>query len=52
VFQALQEGVSVDKIHTLTAIDKWYLYKLQWISNIEKELALYNEYVRLIWHQL
>lgn len=42
IAKALQEGVSIDHIHNLTAIDKWYLYKLQWITNIEKELALYN----------
>jgi carbamoyl-phosphate synthase (ammonia) len=43
IAKALQEGVSIDKIHELTAIDKWYLYKLQWITNIEKEMALYDE---------
>ena len=26
---AMEKGYSVDKIHDLTKIDKWFLYKLQ-----------------------
>jgi carbamoyl-phosphate synthase large subunit len=32
------EGYSVDKIHDLTKIDKWFLYKLQNIVDCTKEL--------------
>jgi hypothetical protein len=37
--QAFNEGYSVDDIHSLTAIDKWYLYKLKGMLDIEKELS-------------
>ncbi len=41
--QALNKGYSVDKIHELTKIDKWFLYKLQNIKNIDEALAGYNK---------
>lgn len=34
----IHEGYSVDKLHDLTKIDKWFLYKLQNISNCMKEM--------------
>ncbi|TGZ81855.1 carbamoyl-phosphate synthase [Ascodesmis nigricans] len=34
----LHEGYSVDKLHDLTKIDKWFLYKLQNIVDKQKEL--------------
>jgi len=38
---ALKKSYSVDKIHTLTGIDRWFLEKLQNILGIEKDLSKY-----------
>ncbi|KAL2081572.1 hypothetical protein ACEWY4_023425 [Coilia grayii] len=40
--KALHSGVSVDQIHQLTAIDKWFLHKLNRITELEQHLAQYN----------
>lgn len=42
VFEALKRGVSVDKIHEITMIDRWFIYKLDKLVQIEKKLALGN----------
>jgi len=42
ISQALKKGYSVDKIHELTKIDKWFLDKLRNIILTEKELDGYN----------
>ncbi len=42
ISQALKKGYSVDKIHELTKIDKWFLDKLRNIIITEKELDKYN----------
>ena len=39
VFEALKRGVSVDEIHELTMIDKWFLNKLLNLVNLEKWLV-------------
>ncbi|MEW6196441.1 MAG: carbamoyl-phosphate synthase (glutamine-hydrolyzing) large subunit [Bacteroidota bacterium] len=39
VVQALKLGYSVDWIHSLTHINKWFLYKIENIVNIEKRIA-------------
>lgn len=39
VVQALKQGYSVDWVHLLTHINKWFLYKIQNIVNIENEIA-------------
>ena len=39
---ALENGMSIEKIHSLTKIDKWFLYKLQNIINIKNELAKFK----------
>jgi carbamoylphosphate synthase large subunit len=39
---ALQRGYSVDRIHMLTCIDRWFLHKLRNIIDIEKKLVLYK----------
>ena len=39
---ALQRGWSVDRIHALTAIDPWFLWKLKRISNIWSILREYS----------
>ncbi|XP_060784979.1 carbamoyl-phosphate synthase [ammonia], mitochondrial [Neoarius graeffei] len=40
--KALHDGVSVEQIHELTAIDKWFLHKLRCITELEKQLHQYN----------
>ncbi len=40
--QALDNGYSVDRLYELTKIDKWFLYKLERIKKIEKELSTYD----------
>lgn len=42
IAQALESGYSVDQIHDLTRIDKWFLYKLAKIKAIEKQLATHD----------
>ncbi|KAI9347662.1 hypothetical protein BDR26DRAFT_49189 [Obelidium mucronatum] len=39
IANALHKGYSVDKIHEMTSIDKWFLYKLQNIVNTDKALS-------------
>ncbi len=39
---ALQRGYTAERIHELTKIDLWFLYKLQNIFNTANELAEYN----------
>lgn len=41
-WQALDNEVPVDDIHKLTAIDKWFLYKMRSIVNMEKILKEVN----------
>jgi len=36
--EAIKSGYSIDKIHELTHIDKWFLYKLEGIGEMEKRL--------------
>jgi carbamoyl-phosphate synthase large subunit len=38
----LEKGFDVDRIWELTRIDRWFLYKLQNISNIKKQLEKYD----------
>ena len=38
VAQAFRKGYSVDKVHELTRINKWFLYKIEKIIRIEKEI--------------
>ncbi|XP_026231385.1 carbamoyl-phosphate synthase [ammonia], mitochondrial [Anabas testudineus] len=40
--KALHSGMSVDQIHQLTAIDKWFLHKLRRITQLEQHLANYK----------
>lgn len=40
--QALHEGYSIDRLYELTKIDRWFLYKLKHIIDLEKELMDYN----------
>lgn len=38
ISKAMRAGYSIDKIHELTKIDKWFLEKLQYIMDTAKEL--------------
>lgn len=38
VFKALKYGISVDKIHSITMIDEWFLYKLKNLADYEKSI--------------
>jgi len=42
ISEALDQGMTVDRIYELTRIDKWFLYKLQNIINIKNLLAAYK----------
>ena len=39
VFEALKRGISIDKIHEITMIDKWFIAKLNNLVQLEKWLA-------------
>ncbi len=41
--EALKAGMSVDEIHELTFIDKWFLYKIKGIVDIERKLKQVGE---------
>lgn len=38
VFKALKDGIGVDKIHSITMIDEWFLYKLKNLADYEKSI--------------
>jgi len=38
VAEAMQQGMSIDRIYELTHIEKWFLYKIQHIVQIAKQL--------------
>ncbi|MDA3833441.1 MAG: carbamoyl-phosphate synthase large subunit, partial [Spirochaetales bacterium] len=42
IAEALEQGMSVDEIHDLSRIDKWFLEKLKNITELKKELAAYK----------
>ncbi len=39
IFEALKRGISVDVIHDITKVDKWFIYKLNNLARLEKWLA-------------
>jgi carbamoyl-phosphate synthase large subunit len=43
IVEAFKKGYSVDKIHEMCRIDKWFLYKIENIINMEKELSKYKK---------
>ena len=43
IAQALKKGYSIDKIHELTKIDKWFLDKLENIILLEQTLEKYDD---------
>jgi carbamoyl-phosphate synthase large subunit len=42
IAEALDKGISVERIHELTMIDKWFLFKLRNIIHIKDELCRYK----------
>lgn len=44
---AFRQGYTVDQIHDLTKIDKWFLYKLQNLIVTAKEIESYNSIAEL-----
>lgn len=43
IAKAMTEGYSVEQIHQLTKIDRWFLYKLQNIIDTARSLREYND---------
>jgi carbamoyl-phosphate synthase large subunit len=39
---AMLQGMSLEEIHQKTEIDRWFLYKIRGIVNLEQELATYT----------
>ena len=42
IAQALEKGYTVDRIHDLTKIDKWFLYKLKHIFDLKNKMEGFN----------
>ena len=42
IYQALQLGMSIEKIASLTKIDPWFLHNIKEIANLESELRKYK----------
>ncbi len=38
IVEAIKQGISIDEIYQLSRVDKWFLYKIKNIIDIEKEL--------------
>ncbi|MCD6347543.1 MAG: carbamoyl-phosphate synthase (glutamine-hydrolyzing) large subunit [Bacteroidales bacterium] len=43
IAQALEQGITVERIHELTGIDRWFLVKLQNIQDLRLQLESYSE---------
>jgi carbamoyl-phosphate synthase large subunit len=43
IAKAMRQGYTVDRIHELTKIDKWFLYKLQDITQTSYDLEKFNK---------
>jgi len=42
IVEAIKKGISIDEIYQLSRVDKWFLYKIKHIIDIEKELENIN----------
>ena len=42
IAEAIKKGIPINKIHDLTKIDKWFLYKIKNVVETEKELLNYS----------
>jgi carbamoyl-phosphate synthase large subunit len=45
--QAFERGLTIDRIHELTMIDRWFLYKLKNIFDLKNELEKFNSLDKL-----
>jgi len=43
IMQAFAQGFTVDEIHNLSKIDRWFLFKLQNVAQIADDLSLFKE---------
>ncbi|MFP4489794.1 MAG: carbamoyl-phosphate synthase (glutamine-hydrolyzing) large subunit, partial [Bacteroidales bacterium] len=43
IAEAMKKGFSIDKLHDLTRIDRWFLYKLKNIIDTRKQLMAYKD---------
>ncbi len=43
IMQAFTQGFTVDEIHNLSKIDRWFLFKLQNVAQIADDLSLFTE---------
>ncbi|MDP3765870.1 MAG: carbamoyl-phosphate synthase (glutamine-hydrolyzing) large subunit [Nanoarchaeota archaeon] len=41
IVESIKKGISIDRIHELTKIDKWFLYKIKKVVETEEELSRY-----------
>ncbi len=39
IFEAIKEGISIDTIHDITAVDKWFIAKLKNLADFENEIS-------------
>lgn len=39
IFEAIKQNVSIDEIHDITKIDKWFLYRLKNLCDYENEIS-------------
>lgn len=42
VYEAIKQGLSIEKIHALSGIDPWFLYKIKNIADLEKTLSKFK----------
>lgn len=47
ISEAMAGGMTVDEIHDITKIDKWFLYKLQHLDQIRRDLSASNNVTEL-----
>ncbi len=43
IMQAFRQRYTVEEVHNLSHIDKWFLYKLKKVAEMEDKLALFHE---------
>lgn len=49
VYEAISRGISIEELHNLTKIDRWFLHKIQHLCTLEKRLrteALSDTFIR------
>ncbi|MEE1321411.1 MAG: carbamoyl-phosphate synthase large subunit [Acutalibacteraceae bacterium] len=39
IFEAIKAGVSIEKIHEITAVDEWFIHKLKNLADFENEIS-------------